>query len=227
MTSPPFSFEQRLLPRRQCPGGNLRDVKHFDATFRLLILNSVFKHREAIWTSRTDCARIKRQSLFNAFEVNARAFALFHPHASSAPTAAERVLMVASQLYWSLSCGTTYDPSWGFVNMVVSAEIAGVMHNDSSKIGVSLKLELAVLSHRVNELAVMDHLEICPILRIFVFESVEAVGALGDDFAYTTILERLDVLAYHAIIHVLVAETAQTISAALLISSQYSPRHSR
>jgi hypothetical protein len=93
------------------------------------------------------------------------------------------------------------------------------MDNDLPKVRPCLELQFAILGQRINEIAVMHDLEIRPILGVLILESVEAVGALRDDFGYASILEHLNVLTYHTIVHVLIAKTAQTIPAALFVSS--------
>src|SRR5690606_20725588 len=106
------------------------------------------------------------------------------------------------------------------VDVVVAAQVAGVVVHDALLEASLGEIELALVDEPLQELRVVDHLVVATELRVLVHQRVEAVGALGDDLLHAHAVERLDVLHGEHLEDVLVARTAGGVAGAVLLRSE-------
>src|SRR5512136_1942294 len=172
-------------------GHDLSDVPGAHRFLGALGLDAIAKHYEAIGTGSRHRVRSGAEQLLGALDVHPLVRLFFHPHMPAPTATAETGLAGAGHLHTRSPGRLQYRPRLG-VDVVVAAQVAGVVVGDLALRLGRFQLELAISNQASDELRVVDHLEAAPELRVLVPESIEAVGTAGHNLFDIVLLERLD-----------------------------------
>ncbi len=195
--------------------------------FDSFALHPIVDHDVTERARRSDAARAGRQQLLGAFDVDVLAGVLFHPEASTTSTAAHRLGAVLFGFENLHAAERTNHLARCEVDVVVAAEVAGVVVHHTLVERCVAHVEATVFDQIFEELTVVDDLVVATELRVLVGEGVKAVRALGDDLLDAHPIERLDVLHREELKDVLVAGTASRVSGAVLCRSKNCEAHVR
>ena len=194
-----------------------RDVGDHDFVFfDSFALHAVVDHDVTERTRRSDAAGAGCQQLLGALDIDVLAGVFFHPEASATSTTAHRLGAVLLGFENLHTTERTDHLAWSEVDVVVAAEVAGVVVDDALVERCVGHVEVTVFDQVFEELAVMDHFVVATELWVLVCEGVKAVRALGDDLLDAHAIERLDVLHREKLEDVLVAGTASRVPGAVL-----------
>ena len=213
---------------------HLRDVEDLDLlaglALGLLGGEAVGEHHAAERAADRDLVGAGADGLLGAVDVDPLAEVLLHPHARATGAAAEGPLGVALHLD-ELGAGQHLEQlARRRVDLVVAAEVAGVVVGDRALRGARAVLDrrqLALAHEAVEQLRVVHDLELDAEVLVLVLERVEAVGAGRDDLLDLVLLEGLDVLLRQALEDELVAGAAGRVAGAGLAVAEYAEARRR
>ena len=167
--------------------------------------NPVVDHHVAEGAGRGDTSGPGGQQFLGAFDVDVLADVLLHEHATSPRSATHAIRPLPVSLHQVNSGQTADHVSGRRVDVVVPAQVAGVVVHHPFLQASPLHVQTALVDQPLQELAVVHHLVVPTHLRVLVSQGVEAVGALGDDLLHAHTVERLNVLRGQHLEDVLVA----------------------
>ena len=179
----------------------------------LALPDGVVEHDHAVGAGRPDHVGAGGQGLVGAFQVDPLADPLLHPHAGPAGAAAEAALPAAVHLHRPDPGDGVQDGPGGVVDVVVAAQVAGVVVGDGG-LDRALGAEAALVDQPPQQLGVVDDLVVAAQVRVLAGQGVEAVGAGGDHLAGPDPVQGLDVLLGLELVEVLVAEPAGGVAGA-------------
>src|SRR6266540_2385612 len=88
---------------------------------------------------------------------------------------------------------------------------------------LTVQFQLAGGDKPVDELAVMDDLQVKPILPVIVFQGGEAMGALGDNLGDSLVVKEMDIFSGHLVKDVFIPQSPQAVAAAFLFFAKNPP----
>ena len=212
---------------------DLRDVEYLDLLARLTRLltsgDGVRQHRDAERAGRRHDVRIQLERLVDALDVDPLTDLLFHPHPRAAGATAEAAVLATVHFLGLDAWDTGKHLAWRGVDLVVAAEVAGVVVGDLA-VDRCHRCESARLDQVAEQLGVVHDLVVAAQLRVLIRQRVEAVwagrddlsGALGAVLEYA--VEGLDVLLRQTLEHQLIAEAAGRVAGAGLAGAHHAER---
>ena len=162
MTSDLVTILQRF-EHMDCDICNL-DFVLFDA----LAFHAVVDHDVTEWARRGDTVRAGGEQLLASLDVDVLADGLLHPKAAATCAAAHRLGTVVLGFEDLHAAERSNDLSRSEVDVVVSAEVAGVVVDNALSERRVAHVEIAVLDQLLEELTVMNDVVVATELRVFV-----------------------------------------------------------
>jgi len=188
------------------------------------ILDTILEHCHTVGASDTDSIGLLLEGFVDSGDIDPLAAMLFHPHPPATGAAAETVLPVLAEFLGSFTGHFGNDFPWLGINVVMPAEVAGVMVDDAAKLCyLPVRLYFTLCKEFLQQLGMVDDFDLQTILAIVILERTEAVRTLGDDLGDLLCGEELDIFSGHFIKEVFVAEPPGTVAAALLFLAEYPP----
>src|SRR4030042_959041 len=209
----------------KCPGYNLSQIQHLHFFARLQIFDAVFKHCHAIWTAYANRPRVFLQGFLDPLVVDTLAGAFLHPHVSTAGAAAKRPVQAAFHLSGCMADRPGQDFAGSLIDSVVASQVAGIMKQHFAQFSRSVQFQPLLFYQSADKLGMMDDFPIRTVLMVVILQGMIAVGALGANFFYPTILEYLNIVFNDAIKNIFIPQTPQTVSTAEFILTQDAPRN--